>query len=658
MAQEVVSSLFDDDKIFSRSSILPHEFFEVRQDCRPKGRPIFMYSFAAITYLLTIGVFIYLYISQSSLSTTESMISSTDVSDGTYSCSMLTTVTSTVQDNKTAMHSTSYNLINFNGGKVACQSYLSETDPCNTNLLINLGSSSPLTLQFQGIPAVYDDNILYFANASSVLDTYYFYKYDISKGTLQSRAYPGEYYFQFNSHGFLSVAVDSSGGAWALGYVYGYPSYIQSFNDGTVIYISNHTLSGMVNDNVYNMYFFDENHLYLYYASSQSVVPFTNLTTTVSVYLSTVAIYSHGSNVYDIKFITYYYGEYGFVYDLFSKDLSTDEIVSIANGTSISYITFDLTGKYLYYSEYYSDGTIKYILATDKDLWGAKTKASLVTSPTSIYEYVHGWAFVNDGNTLLATLTDYSAEDFLTLNVNISSGNYSTINQGYNATEVGWNLCGYNLLGTLPKTSYGFQQLCSSNGLSWNAVLYQGRYFIQSDAEAYFRAEARGFCTSDVYDKICSTITKSGPYICSRTIYPQFFAVLSTAIANSHLFMTVVVVIFGFILQQISKRDPPAEQRRSSIAVKSDEEKIEMFNIYEGDRLPEPRSNSRNVTQETARPLRERNEVGSTSPRARERAASPLSSNSRYRRPVRPAGIMQSGLNSSPKNRSTNIDLR
>ena len=136
---------------------------------------------------------------------------------------------------------------------------------------------------------------------------------------------------------------------------------------------------------------------------------------------------------------------------------------------------------------------------------------------------------------------------------NFSSVTTDYLTYGWEGTQAGFFQCEAETLDQLPLNPYMLGSFCSNNGIVWYTMIFNELYFLPSYAEAYVRSLAVEQCPASL-DMICTSVGDLPPYICSKKDYLlPFFTILSTALANTQSLLTILFLVFGFLLPNISK---------------------------------------------------------------------------------------------------------
>ena len=72
--------------------LMPADFYEVKQEVTPKAPPKAMWTMAAVIYLPTFVVFLALVVQGTGDTSTQTKITTKDISDGEWDCSMISKV--------------------------------------------------------------------------------------------------------------------------------------------------------------------------------------------------------------------------------------------------------------------------------------------------------------------------------------------------------------------------------------------------------------------------------------------------------------------------------------------------------------------------------------------------------------------------------------
>ena len=86
---------------------------------------------------------------------------------------------------------------------------------------------------------------------------------------------------------------------------------------------------------------------------------------------------------------------------------------------------------------------------------------------------------------------------------------------------------------------------CDSNGMFYTSYFDNLPLLSQSDVTT----ESQSICRNR-YTDICNVFNSSPPYTCTRKVYTSFFAALSVAFANSSVFLGILVMFSGMIMEK------------------------------------------------------------------------------------------------------------
>ena len=233
--------------------------------------------------------------------------------------------------------------------------------------------------------------------------------------------------------------------------------------------------------------------------------------------------------------------------------------------------SIDSTGKYLYFIPYISGTTTnsmyqyKISNGANTTLDGTSTGDFPVSSSTycgstpvspngGSYSSFAGLNPVVISTGVLFTAWCGSSYSLKFAAYNVSSNTTDYLTYGWQNTAAGFFQCEAETLDVLPsKTNIDnvLGSFCPNNGIVWSTTLSSPLYFFPSYAEAYVQSPAAEQCPASL-DSICTTVGALPPYICSKKIYSPFFATLSTALANTQTLLTILFLVFGFLLPKIS----------------------------------------------------------------------------------------------------------
>ena len=121
----------------------------------------------------------------------------------------------------------------------------------------------------------------------------------------------------------------------------------------------------------------------------------------------------------------------------------------------------------------------------------------------------------------------------------------------------GWFACGDEIVYPIPSDSSKYPSSCAANGVVGKILIGDPHQFASTDAAAYAKSVSRSACP-DLYPTICATVGYLPPYSCTKKVYLSASAVLGTAVADTHLLLSMVLFAFGMMLSRIAKQYPPA----------------------------------------------------------------------------------------------------
>ena len=256
-------------------------------------------------------------------------------------------------------------------------------------------------------------------------------------------------------------------------------------------------------------------------------------------------------------YLTYYYTIYdsGY-YTLYSV---TNSVVTVVDtqfngGSSFS---IDSTGNYLYFTWYYPEVALyQYTISNGiVTTLNGTSQGDFPLSPNcdSLYEASYNGAdsvVISTGVLFTASCGSGTDETFAVYSFSSVTTDYLTY--GWDYSQAGFFQCEAETLDHLPLNPYMLSSFCSSNGIVWSTVNFDIRYFLPSYAEAYMQSLAAEQCPASL-DMICTSVGDLPPYICSKKDYLPFFTILSTALANAQSLLTILFLVFGFLLPNISK---------------------------------------------------------------------------------------------------------
>eukprot|EP01032_Pedospumella_encystans_P008534 gene8534-10119_t len=535
-----------------------------------------MLGFATVAYLAVLVAFILLVLDTSSNYTNEVKIMSRDVTgtDG-YTCEMISKVTNTYTTNSVDDPSTSYYLINIIESKEQCLSNLAVADPCSSPQSYIAGDTSP---------ADYEGS-LYIALGLYVNDTAY--KFD-SFGTFGIYTYAnGTSRFSENLFDITSnfIGIDVLGNAY----------YLRRFGAGCaavtcvvmatpsfstkVVAEYNTSYSGIINDNLYNLYLYDNTTLYevdyLGNADSQKLLmqleQFEGGLNIVS------AAVNSSDNLHSVYFVSHNASGLLSIYRYVAEVMTQMLVAARVTIHTPLVASFD----YLFFPCTRSDRCSALCLVRQDGIEGVFFYAGTLQVMPFSYQSI---AISDSGHRIYATA---ASNDVQTANQYfLYNGSFQLISYQYNFAA-GWFTCGEEIVAPVPARSSSYTAQCNSNGIV-GEVLYQeqDRYlFTPTDAATYAIRNSAPYCPA-IYEQACNVVADLPPYSCTKRKYPTVFTVLGTAYANTMFLLSILIFVFSLSLTRSAKRYPPPgtnvhgkETEESGNGAEKQESDVEMVDV-------------------------------------------------------------------------------
>ena len=534
---------------------LPNAFFNVRTEVSAKARRSVMYSYATLIYSVVVIVFSIIFYYQSKVTTTETSIQKSDISDGVWSCEMVSVVSksiSTIGSSAPLELSQGYNLISVSEVGSECQAELKATDPCADGTITTQGSGpnpNCANLQLVASSKVFQGGMTYIATSGESTGPLCFATanpaglFNISSGVITT----------FPAVGELSQAavVDVNGQGYFLTL-----SKVILNTDGATVYEAPVSDGGDViivlfNDNLFNIYY-AYNRCEPWMAGTCNAIYQLRLTSNGDSFTaSAVTSVAEFSSTFLPNSCTGYTDANTDVFVTYCV-MSNQTLVSIPTDTQqvTVLMSFDVSS---YWTVSDIDATGLYLLLTDS---------------TSVYK------FMLDDNTLSAPLFSVESSVFLntlaiyddslvvgtnffwaTYSMTQEGSTYEVMQQGgYNGAATQWFTCGATVLNRTYDASVSTSQYCDANGLAWATTLSSERFLTPSGFATYINALHAQYCTSQLYTEICATVGNLPPYLCTKQVHPSTLAVLSTAIANSHLLFLILVAVASLVMKAGQRR--------------------------------------------------------------------------------------------------------
>lgn len=532
--------------------MIPSEFYYVREEITPKASYSALQIMSCFIYTLCFISFIVIFLNESKVSFTESKIVDKDISNNEWDCQMISKVTSeyAIDTDET------FYLVNTMQSKGECSSTLNNLAPCLTGLTFINDSATKTILDGISIrDIVSTSKSVYLLNDNSLsID-----EIDLSTGTVETI---------LTSTYIYSLAVDGKDQLYyysaptnTYGYFYFYDPitklskliltfpletfYISNFDvdvSGTHLYFM--ALKGV---SVAGSYSKVNNTAYrCTIQTAQCEVLFKYDAYSTTQYLKTFGSLVYSSSTNTLYFINGTNSIYSYKLDVPStlgiKTHYTDP-------DSITFSDLDIdSDENIYTQSAKSSTSMEYLSRISVDglkisLYDVKCSTlcldGITRHPTKNYIYTQ---YLDPSTLKYSTLRGLSNQLNEPLNpLSLYSG------------SVGWFTCGNTLQAPIQDVT---SNSCLLNGIMWK--LYDdtitGYFFSKEDFGVYLIPIAQPSCTTADYSHICYDIVGNlPPYSCVREIKNSVLNSLSISFANTQVLFTVLIILAGLTLQQLSK---------------------------------------------------------------------------------------------------------
>jgi len=510
-------------------------------------------------------------ITESQSFTTETVIKTADVSgsDG-YTCQMISKVTAdyTISDTVDGLSQT-FALVNVMESSTACGSNFKAADICTMPLSTSGSSVTANAVAYnpEGLFYYLADNIVYYGQSDS------------TGLMLTTSAFTG---------GSLDNLVIGSDGSFYSSYSSKIYKYVAS--TGTWTELTGVTFTStpvIVQDNLNNLYYtlIDEcGGVYSLSVSGtvmSSVLLFTPASgciecgppvynddgnydcvgTTVSCTGGgDLAVYNPGTGAANIEYYytkfmcTYTYPTYfSFVVEKYVNGV-TSTVLTINGGSDQGTSTYvppvlwavDNTGRVaIEYTTADSGGSYSVYWY---QLYGGSGQVTNLPTTSTTSKFDPSFSTLAYGTSLFSVADQESSPMFLS----------------YQAFSSSWMTCGPESVTPVPSNGEDYPLSCSLNGVvgstSYN-YQYPLVFTTASAAETYMMSDS---CTySEVLtDAILTAVGDLPPYSCQKKIYPDFFEVLGSAVANTEFLLLLLIMFFAAMLERLAARYPPSPLRK------------------------------------------------------------------------------------------------
>ncbi len=646
------------------NSITPGEFYYVREETTPKAGPMSMLGGSIVVYLMSLGAFVALFIQQSNVRITVTQIERTDISDGTWSCTMLNKVTMTLdeQDIGDDTYERS-SFLSLSQSQEECISNINAADPCydGLGLYSSLNSvtaiSSSYRSTFAGVTFRSEDNkkmIVKCSVENMPINIVVLTNYDLMDreenpygryftGDLISRVKcntlrvdNGAYSFYtrdfpemsrigqqvkpvFDQEGstYFAVAVEKDSSLlWCLNR---FPDNVLFCEDGSEAT----KLSAEFEIN--SILFTNDNRgkdIYaLHFEILYKVKPFVNENGNAILQVTSILVgiqtKAPGSDHVEppINFALMLSGsnsEIPYVFILAETSLIPNRIFVFRNEVEIqtAYVvcaddlTLNPNGDYIYCSRRLD------IFNTSSETSGFGIRRTSFKNDQLLLNKDDNVGYVNDemvysaGNlpfggfggleemiddSIKLYLEEYDnqiSSYFLTerssfMNATTGGAKISTYND---LNVVAWMTCGAETMDPLLITPASFDSNCKSNGIKWE---YSRRTPYTSTYEEYYDkmlAGAQKVCL-EYYKSSCENIANLPPYLCIKEEPEDIFSILSTAVANTQLIMSVLIIIVATLLGQSGSSPATEQERKGNETITEANDNVLISNVYKDNSL-------------------------------------------------------------------------
>lgn len=544
-------------RIIEQNTVLPNEFFNIRKEVTPKAPLKVLYLTASLIYLLIAAVFVIFMVTQSAHNTTETMVSSTDVSGAGWECTMSSSATTEYFSYINISYPSIPNggfesytyLLGINEGETDCLVDLHGTDPCAHSVdyaitpkqtyFYVVANAIRNVVQSCGT-VVYNQSVVYpcFNSIAAPLVI------DAGQLTVQ-------YVFQ---HNVEMMAIDSQRGMYYLANttlntqncIY-YKKSAATYSD--ILIGCYYGVSYLTNDNLYQIFVFNSStKTFAKLDLTSSTTPHTLLpvATLPSTYqMKSFLAYSPSTTAVMIFCAT----DQGVV--LIRSDGSNTLIYPTSSTSSITLISTSDQGNTLLVM---NGITLVKLTATSvpSNVWTTQIVTRLDVSACG-YSFVENSIFYCTQVYQQPTYFYYYQYYFA---INATQIMMTYIDGEYLAIAAGWLTCGSNSVSYSPflQDTSQLTYYCKENGLSWNIYpLSSTSYFTNYAAYNYINGAVNTYCTDALYDQVCDDVGAQAPFICIKNTGLPFFTVLSTSIANTHLLLSVILIVVGYSMTKVQR---------------------------------------------------------------------------------------------------------
>lgn len=575
---------------YHNRTIVPIQFYNVRKRSKPKADVHTTNVLTAFVYGVVVATFVALFVSEKNSSTTETIIQTSAISSDSWSCQMASIVTTSYLANgsKSSEVTEFYDFVNLSELESDCLFTLNTLDPCsgttNNTLLFDPGAATPIT-QYTIVSATAYATMELALLYVQVTSGYRIALFNASSGYYQNL----EAVVQFNhrSSAFYSTSLIAlSKNYYEAGHLS--PDELDYFYVGSsaLNFINSkvYEVVMLTNDNLFTPYAFvrnltsgNSNHYavlaIITLSSVNTGLPISRNITIEPESWSAFAVYRNLSLMQsscntssstilslenyleDCGVSIYYLNNHGGVYKYGNESVPSVELVApnsfYSASQSFNTLVLSQGGRSLYMSlQQVAAGIYVYHIET-KMLQHLTTNAEAAV--------LRGLALLSDTRLLYNVVAlDYNlvGEWYF---FDLATNETEVIYQSYLHATIGWFTCGEDLQANgLPSSGNLAASSCFRNGLSWQ-MQYQNppNYYLTQAAMKHFMemTVAYPLCNTDdtnvsttLYSSICNKVADLPPYLCTSQKHAGAFAVLSIAVANSHLLGVILFVTIGMVL--------------------------------------------------------------------------------------------------------------
>lgn len=530
-------------EFLSSNELFPSQFFDIKKDPIISDRRV-LTTASIVSYIAFAAIFIAMLVTQLQTTTTQTKISTTDVSDGSWDCSMLSVVSESIPQAPEGDFSVALGLHSLNEVKSKCIADLAKAKPCEGLKFYNgVGASASYESMNDCNPYSFNGQHVAMKGGFKAQS------FDMVSGkfTTSTRTYSNLQNTIFDAAGnqYVDNSISSSSPtAREFIKVSDQSSVILSITSSSISLMYN---GKALNDQLLNIYVLATgSNLYQLFSCGNTVE--TKTCTLVGTYSGM----SQGST-----FLIHYSNNQPIMY--------TAQYDSATNSNIVYSYTFSggPVTRATVYSAVSTGGastTINAMTITDGRFL---TLAYNVNGRMTVVDLVQ-----NTQNT--AILSGLSQESFYGVTavdsktVFLNAG-VSPLYKSYFVDvttlivtpiimfkdhQTGWYACESSLTSLAPPYDpRAFVKECESNGIMWSTT-YSGSsvYLTAEKASAKALASTMSACQASAA-KACDAVGKLPPYICTLTVRANVFLSISAAVANSTAVFGILAMILAIVLK-------------------------------------------------------------------------------------------------------------